>query len=112
MLKLNILLDAIKIAKSSYLYQKKSLAKPDKYADLHIRIKRIFYENGYRRIHATLKLEEIDVSEKVICRIMEEEHLIAKRPHKRRYSSYKGEISDAPENIVKRDFHAQAPNRL
>ncbi|OZG48912.1 integrase core domain-containing protein, partial [Pseudoscardovia radai] len=30
----------------------------------------------------------------------------------RRYSSYKGELSDAPANIVNRDFHADAPNRL
>ena len=38
--------------------------------------------------------------------------LIAKRPTKRNYGSYKGEISDAPENLVKREFHAQAPNQL
>ena len=38
--------------------------------------------------------------------------LHACRPGKRRYSSYKGEISDAPENLVKRDFHADAPNAL
>lgn len=41
---------------------------------------------------------------------MAEEDLRACRPKKRRYSSYKGEISDAPENLVKRNFHADAPN--
>lgn len=29
---------------------------------------------------------------------------------KRNYSSYKGEISPAPENIINRDFHADTPN--
>jgi len=30
----------------------------------------------------------------------------------KRYSSYKGEIGGAPANLVNRDFHATAPNRL
>lgn len=63
-------------------------------------------------MHAALRLDEIVVSEKVVCRIMKEEGLIAKRPTKRKYSSYKGEISEAPENLVARDFHADDPNLL
>lgn len=114
--KLNVLLDAVGMAKSSYLYQKKALARPDRYADLRIRITEIFRENdgryGYRRIYAALRSEDIIVSEKVICKIMKDEHLIAKRPVKRKYSSYKGEISEAPDNIVKRNFRSKAPNRL
>ena len=31
---------------------------------------------------------------------------------KRRYSSYRGEISDAPPNLVKRNFHADKPGLL
>ena len=30
----------------------------------------------------------------------------------RHWSSYAGEISEAPENLVRRDFHADAPNEL
>lgn len=67
---------------------------------------------GYRRVHAALKSEEVVVSEKVVCRIMKEEGLIAKRPGKRKHGSCKGEIGEAPENIAKRDFHADGPNRL
>ena len=37
---------------------------------------------------------------------------VAYLKRKRRYSSYKGEISDAPPNLVGRDFHADAPNEL
>ncbi len=44
--------------------------------------------------------------------VMKEEGLIAKRSRKCEYSSCKGEISEAPENLVKRDFHADGPNPL
>ncbi len=114
--RLNVLLEAVGMAKNSYLYQKKAIARPNRYADLRIRITEIFHENdgryGYRRIHAALRRDGIVVSEKVVCRIMKDEHLIAKRLVKRKYSSCKGEISEAPENVVGRDFHADAPNAL
>lgn len=41
---------------------------------------------------------------------MKEEQLIIPYKKKRNYSSYKGEISPAPENIINRDFHADTPN--
>lgn len=111
--RLSALLDAAGMAKSSYLYQKNALLRPDKHAALRIRITEVFHDSdrryGYRRAHAALKSEEVVVSEKVVCRIMKEEGLIAKRPSKRKYSSYKGEIGEAPESIVKRDFHADGP---
>ena len=112
--KLKDLLEAVGLAKGSHRYQMAAMARPDKYADLRIRICEIFHESrgryGYRRIHSVLRPEGITVSEKVVSRIMAEEDLRACRPKKRRYSSYKGEISDAPENLVKRNFHADAPN--
>lgn len=53
------------------------------------------------------------MSEKVVRRIMREEGLtVSYAKKKARYSSYKGEISDAPENLVNRDFRATAPNEL
>lgn len=109
-------LDAAGMAKSSYLYQKNALLRPDEHAALRIRITEVFHGSdrryGCRRVHAALKSEEVAVSEKVVCRIMKEEGLIAKRPGKRKHGSCKGEIGEAPENIVKRDFRADGPNRL
>lgn len=114
--RLNVLLDAVGMPKSSCLYQKRAIARPDKHSCLRIRITEIFHENdgrcGYRRIHAVLKSEDIAVSEKVVCRIMKEGRLVAKRPMKRKCGTYKGEIGEAPDNIVKRDFSAEAPNTL
>lgn len=42
---------------------------------------------------------------------MDEEQLKVTVPRRRRYSSYLGEVSPAPENILARDFRASAPNR-
>ena len=115
--KLRDLLDMVGLAKSSHRYQMAAMAKPDKYADLRMRICDIFHDScgryGYRRVHSVLRAEGgVTVSEKVVCRIMAEGDLHACRPGKRRCSSCKGEISDAPENLVKRDFRADAPNAL
>lgn len=114
---LSVVLAAVALPRSSYQYRVEAGRKPDKYADLRIRISEIFEASerryGYRRIHGELAREGVCVSEKVVSRLMGEEGLIAKgRKRRRRYSSYAGEISAAPPNLVNRDFHADAPNRL
>lgn len=43
-------------------------------------------------------------------RLMKQESLIVPRPKRRRFGSYLGEISPAPENLINRDFQAAAPN--
>ena len=52
----------------------------------------------------------MNVSEKVVQRLMKQECLVAARPKRRRYGSYMGEISPAPDNLLNRDFSASAPN--
>lgn len=88
---------------------------PGKYNDLHTTVKELFENNqaryGYRRIHAQVKSSGYIVSEKVIRRIMKEERLLVPLRRKRVYCSYQGEISPAAENLVARDFHADAPNK-
>lgn len=107
------LLSSLAIPKSSYHHQCISLKK-DKYKDLRTTITDIFnssYQSyGYRRIKYELEHIGITVSEKVVRRIMKEEDLIVITVKKRKYNSYKGEISPAVENIVNRDFSADKPN--
>ena len=109
------LLNRLGMAKSSYYYQKKILRSSDKYQEQREKIRGLFEENkgrfGYRRIHALLKDRGITLSEKVVRRIMKEEELSVKVRRARKYSSYKGEISPAPENLINRDFHAEKPNQ-
>jgi transposase InsO family protein len=42
--------------------------------------------------------------------LMKEERLVAATSKRRRYGSYMGEISPAPDNLLNRDFSASAPN--
>ena len=41
---------------------------------------------------------------------MREDGLVAHVPGRRRYSSYEGEVTPAPDNLVNRDFTAERPN--
>jgi len=111
--KLKELLEVFKMAKSSYFYQIHAM-ETDKYSELRIQIKLIFNEStetyGYRRIHLSLKAMKQIVSEKVVRRIMKEENLIVPFVKRKKFNSYKGEISPAVENLVNRDFHADKIN--
>ncbi len=112
--KLNELLPVLKLSKSSYCYQVQCIKSKDKYKELRQQIKELFICNkeiyGYRRIHCLLKKDGIIVSEKIVRRIMNEEQLIVKAARKRKYNSYKGEITPEVDNIIKRDFSATKPN--
>lgn len=109
------LLARLALARSSYFYHRSQLRLGDKYGQLRRNVVKLFEANrrcyGYRRIHAALTRERMRISEKVVRRLMKQERLVAPAVRRRRYSSYQGEFSVAPENLVERDFHASAPNR-
>jgi putative transposase len=65
---------------------------------------------GYRRLKAYMTRESILISEKVARCLMKQEALIVPKPKRRRYSSYLGEISPAPENIINPELQVAAPN--
>lgn len=109
----------LRISKSSYEYQHARMSAEDKYAEARVRIVEVFEAanrtRGYR--YVTRELREGDnpiaLSEKVVRRLMREENCrVIYLKKTKRYSSYAGEISDAPDNLVRRDFHADAPGRL
>jgi len=108
------LLEAVQLPRSSYYYQREALRRPDKYAEARQAIARIFDNNyrcyGYRRIGQSLRQDGTPLSEKVVRRLMSEEGLVVGSASRRRFSSYRGEISPAPDNIIARDFQAPAPN--
>lgn len=102
------------LARSSYFYHCSRLRRPDKYADARVAITDVFQSNhrcyGYRRMRAALGRRQLHVSEKVVQRLMKQECLIVTANRRRRYGSYLGEISPAPENLINRDFQAATPN--
>lgn len=112
---LNTLLKALQLSKSSYFYQRDAIAKGDKYKAVRPRLKIIFKQNyksyGYRRMKMELDDEGIQLSEKVIRRLMAEEGLEVTTTRCRKYSSYAGEITPAVPNILDRDFQSDVPNQ-
>ena len=108
------LLAYLRLARSSYFYHRKIASLPDKYEKLRHRVIELFLENkeryGYRRLHALLVREGTRVSEKVVRRIMFECGLVVVMKKKRTYKANQGEVAPAADNLIKRDFHAEAPN--
>lgn len=114
--KIRELLKSIGLKKSTYYYESEA-QKHDKYKDTRKAVKEIFANNyecyGYRRIKNELKnAYRINVSEKVVIRLMKQEGLKVYVPKSRlKYSSYKGEISPEVENIVNRKFIVSEPHK-
>lgn len=76
---------------------------------------------GYRRVYARVNADAGDgaaIGEWTVRGIMGEENLVARAAKKkRRYSSYEGEISEAPENLLRDErgrhhFRSNKPNEL
>jgi putative transposase len=111
---LSEILAELDLARSSYFYHCARLRMPDKYAEVRQALSEVFHGNhrcyGYRRMHAALGRRKLCLSEKVVQRLMKQECLIVTANKKRRYGSYLGEISPAPENLLNRDFHSESPN--
>jgi transposase-like protein len=105
---------ALDLARSSYFYHRAQLRGADKYADARRAITEVFECNhrcyGYRRMRAALGRRQVFISEKVVQRLMKQECLVVAANRRRRYRSYRGEISPAPENLINRDFQAATPN--
>ena len=105
----------LRISKSSYEYWRPRVAAPrDRDADIRDRVVRIFREGsgcwGYRTVWARLRREGVRASEKRVARVMREEGLevVYNKRRARGYSSYAGEVSKAPENLVNRRFRADS----
>lgn len=67
-------------------------------------------EGSAQDVASKVDVSRVFISEKVVRRLMRQGCLVAARRKRRRYRSYIGEISAAPENIINRDFQATAPN--
>ena len=114
-------LAALGLARSTFYDQAAAMRRPDRYAALRERVAELFEAKGRawgsERIWAELRRprdggEPVRVSEKVVRRLMAEGGMrVAYRRRARPYSSYRGEVSGHPGNLVNRDFSAEAPNR-
>lgn len=109
----------LRISRSSYEYHRARLGAPrDRDADIRPIVGRLFEEGrgawGYRTIWARMRRAGVRASEKRVRRVMREEGLRPAYARRRRrgWSSYAGEVSAAPPNLVARHFRAPAPDEL
>ena len=119
---LNFILDEIhkdtslpQITRSDYYY---TINKPDKDLkndDLMNEIIDIYYHHkkryGYRRVSLELMRRGTKVNDKKVRRLMRRMNLQGLKRHKRKYSSYKGEIGKVAPNIINRKFFSDVPNK-
>ena len=100
------------MARSTYYYWTKAIAKPDKYENTKQVIQQIYDENkgryGYRRIKLELNNRGIVINHKTVQRLMKKlgiKSLV--RPKK--YRSYRGQVGNVAPNIMQRKFETTKP---
>ena len=111
--RLDLLLEAARLPRSTYYYQLKQLDRLDKDKDLKAEIQSIFTEHrgnyGYRRLTLELRNRGYMVNHKRVQRLMKVLGLSARIRRKRKYSSYQGEIGKKADNLIQRQFEATKP---
>ena len=104
----------LEVSRPGYYAARKRRRIPPAVCQASVHLKAAFAASGgaygYRRMRASLSSQCMHICEKVVQRLMNHERLVAATPKRRRYGSYLGEISPAPENLVNRNFTAGAPN--
>ena len=110
------LLPVVGLAHSTYHYRLNAMRRPDRDAWLLPLVEGAFENSekryGYKRVHLELQGLGITVSAKRVMKLMTKHGMVPLFKSAKRYSSYKGELTRAPENLVNRDFHADGPNML
>ena len=110
------LLPVVGLAHSTYHYRLNAMRRPDRDAWLLPLVEEAFENSekryGYKRVHLELQGMGITVSAKRVMKLMTKHGTVPLFKSAKRYSSYKGELTRAPENLVNRDFHADRPNML
>ena len=100
------------LARSTYYYYVKSLAKPDKYLVEKDEILSIYQENqgryGYRRITLEMHNRGYVINHKTVQRLMKMMKLKC-MVRVKKYRSFRGEIGKVAPNLINRDFKAERP---
>ena len=111
--RLDLLLEAARLPRSTYYYQLKQLDRLDKDKNLKAEIQVIFTEHrgnyGYHRMTLELRNRGYMVNHKRVQRLMNVLGLSARIRRKRKYSSYQGEIGKKADNLIQRQFEASKP---
>ena len=108
---LDILLNIIKLARSTYYYHLKKLNQVDKNQSIKVEIQAIYDEHkgnyGYRRITFELRNRGFVVNQKKVQRLMKLLGLSSQIRRKRKYSSYQGEVGKKADNLSDQGWQYQ-----
>ena len=103
------------LARSTYYYHQARFDRPDKHRRLKEQIAAVFDASraryGYRRIRLALTTAGWAVSNKLVRKIMRQLGLKSKVRPRRKYNSHQGTPATIADNILDRQFTADAPNR-
>lgn len=112
--RLDDLLVAAKMARSTFFYHQKRLTGFDKHAELKAAIRRSFETNkrryGYRRVWQDLRNQGWLINHKLVYKLMDQMGLKAKVRRRRPYISYVGTVSHIAPNVLNRNFAPDTPN--
>lgn len=111
---LAILLNCLKMARSSFYYYVKQFSIGDKYLDTKETIQNLYHKHkgrlGYRRITLLLRQQGQIINHKTVLRLM---RLLKLKSviRVKKYRSYKGEHGKIAPNLLNRSFKAEKPNQ-
>ena len=107
------MLEVSELSRSTFYYQLKVQALPNKYEELIKQIQLIYHDHkgryGYRRITAVVRHAGYCVNHKTVQKLMGQLQLKA-RIRVKKYHSYKGNIGKIADNLLQRQFHADKPH--
>lgn len=114
--RLEDLLVAAGLARSTFFYHQHRLTVADKHTQLKQAICEIFermnHRYGYRRVHAQLRREGWSVNHKLVYKLMNQLGLKSKVRAKKKYNSYKGTVSHIAKNVLDRRFTPDKSNTV
>ncbi|KEX88492.1 Mobile element protein [Corynebacterium pseudotuberculosis] len=114
--RLEYLLEAAGIPRSTFFYHQRRLSGPDKHAAIKDAIRESFERNkhryGYRRVLLDLRNRGWVVNHKLVYKLMRKMGLRAKIRQHRPYASYAGTISHIADNKLDRKFTPDTPNTV
>lgn len=113
--RLDDLLAAAGLARSTFFYHQARLDAPDPHEDLKDAITRVFHDAhgryGHRRVHHVLTGQGHVVAKKTVLKVMRDLDLVCHVRRRRPYLAWQGRSGHVADNVLNRDFTADAPNR-
>ena len=114
-LPLPVLLQVAGLARSTFFYHQARLQVPDPQEALKAAVTEIFEKNhgryGHRRVYTELVKQGWTVAKKTVLKLMRSLQLVCKVRRKKRCNSYRGEQGRVAQNLLNREFDADAPNQ-